>query len=167
MTIYTEAPLNMFAARIHRSLPEIENPNLAGLLVVPEGGVVSGNRKNVFISFGFSECTGIILENDDRTKFGLIHLYPGEEIEKLDLPALDTLKGASARLIEGSNSTGKTRQLYRLRDIYEFNYTKTLEVDTCKGERRDGMFHLSYRPCCNEVIVARISHKDFQTFKAF
>ena len=167
MTIYTEAPLNMSAARIHRNLPEIQNPNLPGLLEVSEGSVVSGDRKNVFVSFGLSVCSGLILESDDRTKFGLIHLYPGEEIEKLDSPALNTLKEANARLIEGSNSTDKKRLLQRLRDIYDFNYTKTLEVNTRKGEQRNRMFHLIYRPYCNEVVIARISHKDIQTFKAF
>lgn len=84
-----------------------------------------------------------------------------------DIAMLTPLADGSACLIQGSNSTEKRRLLRNLFDTLGIVHTDTIPVDTYAIGGKSLCFHAAYRPAANQILVARISHKDVLTFPAF
>lgn len=159
MGIYLERPIDQVAQKIFDKYPEF-NDNNFNIEEVHEGMVGYGNVNTVFRSRGFSVCSGIVLKNEITGIYGLIHLYPDQEIESLIENGIEKLSGSSAIIIEGSDARYKGELFKKISKNFDIEFRETKEFDTSLGLIRDRKFHVVYKPSRNIVMVARIAHKD-------
>ena len=176
MGIYLEAPRDDLAARNHAVILEIGENATAKVLKAAEGTCVDEEIGFSFASQGFTTCSALILHSSLTERFGLFHVYPGQEVDdehqSSQVVSLRRLAGASGILIEGSASTPKKRILADLHRWYAVDVVRTITVDTIPANPIDNLdkftpFHVVFRPASNEILVARISHRDILRYKAF
>ncbi|MBU1472634.1 hypothetical protein KKB64_02510 [Patescibacteria group bacterium] len=160
-------PYDVEAACIHEQTPEFSLIPPKDILHVNVGSIAIGSIEDRFRSKGFYLCSGIAIKDPFEQKFGFFHVYPGHELTDDDIKTLTPLADGSACLIRGSNSTEKRRLLRELSERLSIIHTDTIAVDTCSTNDKSLCFHVAYRPAANQMLVARISHKDVLTYVAF
>ncbi len=171
MTVYFEAPIDGKAAAVHNLVPELNVLRPKTTLFVPDGRCAPGDLNAQFVGEGFSVCSALLLKKDATNTYGLFHIFPGQSIEP-ELQTLFKLQGAAGILVAGSESTSKRRILGELSTLFGIEVSRTIPIDTVrpgKGSPKDRVwpFHLVFRPLFNEILIARISHRDVLTYKAF
>lgn len=168
MGIYLETrPIDLKAAYIHEQIPEFRQIPPKETLVVREGNLVIGTIANKFRSDGFDLCSAIAIKDPFEATFGFFHAFPGQELTDEDIETLVPLQRGFACLIQGSHSTDKRRLLRNLHTILDIEHTDTIAVDTRTVNHKSLCFHTAWRPAENQVLIARISHRDVLTFPAF
>lgn len=160
-------PYDIEAARIHEQIPEFSRIPPNDILHVNVGRLAIGSIENRFRTEGLDRCSGIAIKDPFALIFGFIHVYTGQQLTDDEIRTLTPLADGSACLIHGSNSTEKRRIFRNLFEILGIVHTDTITVDTYTIEDKSLCFHAAYRPAANQVLVARISHKDVLTFPAF
>jgi hypothetical protein len=154
-------------------IPELALPKPKGVLSVEEGRCVDGNERHIFESELFTECSGLVLHNPLSKRYGLFHIFPGQEIYP-EIESLRRLTGSTGILIEGSESTPKKRILNELNTLFAINISRAISIDTIRQPsesetegRQSDPFNVIYRPMANKILVARISHQDVLVFQGF
>jgi hypothetical protein len=160
-------PFDTAADRIHRQVPEFSLHPPSDVLMVDEGEIATGTIVNRFRSEGFECCSGIAIENPYGTLFGFFHAHPGQELTDEMTESLKPLADGHACVIRGTGSTSKTRLMRELWGTLGITHTDTIPVDTYMFSGKRKPFHIAYRPAANQILVARISHKDILRFTSF
>lgn len=167
MGIYLERiPIDNEAARIYGQIPEFSKFPPKNVLFVDEGDMATGPENKTFISLGFHSCSAILFKDRYDKKFGLFHVYPGQEPEDV-IEKLTLFSDGVVCLIQGSNSTEKRRIFQELPDTLGIQRINTIPVETIVDHEKYYVFHVAYQPRENRVLVARTSHKDVVAFPAF
>jgi hypothetical protein len=147
--------------------PEFSRIPPENVLTVDVGTIAIGSIHNSFRSEGFDLCSGIAIKDPFEETFGFFHVFPGQGLLDDDIETLLPLADGHLCLIQGSKSTEKRRMLRDLFTILGIEHTHTIPIDTRAMNGTSLNFHAVYRPAENQVLVARISHKDILTFPAF
>jgi len=168
MEIYPErSPIDYKAERIHGQISEFSRNPPENVLTVEVGSIAIGTIHNSFRSEGFDLCSGIAIKDPFEERFGFFHVFPGQGLLDDDIKTLLPLANGHLCLIQGSKSTEKRRMLRDLFTILGIEHTDTIPVETRGPNDKSLIFHTTYRPAENQVLVARTSFQDVLTFPAF
>lgn len=166
MGICIDRPKDLKAAKIHSRIPELSLNRPLRTIIVNEGQLAISSKSNRYVTMGISECTVVLFQNETENVFGLFHIYPGQELTQDQEAAVKTFRNGNAIIVEGSQSTSKKRIINQTL-IDNSIVAKVRCVNTVDTSGSSEPFHLVFRPLQNELITARISHRDTQIFPAF
>jgi hypothetical protein len=136
-------------------------------IYVRQGTFAITDSLRVIASEGFAACSGMIMRDEAQRVFGLLHSLPNQHLYEDDFEKLKVLAGGQLVLIEGSSSNPKTRILRDLSRKLGIEHVDTLSLNTRRPGIGNMHFHVALKPANNELLVARNSHKDLLTYKAF
>ncbi len=163
---------NTIAIATRFGIPEFALSKPYGVQSVEEGRCSDADENHSFESRFFTECSGLVLHNPLSKRYGLFHIFPGQEIYT-EVESLRRLAGSNGILIEGSESTPKKRILRELNTLFAITVSRVIPVDTMpqlratEEKQEPEPFNVVFRPMTDTILVARISHMDVLTFQAF
>ena len=164
-------PYDTDTAYPYRQLPEFSHPLSPAILSVSTGRYVVGNTEQDYVSEGFLACTGFIIKGEDsRSSISLFHASPLPlvDLDDYDYEKLRPLAGGQVIELKGSDSTPKSYILSSLKRRLGIEHVSTISVNTRKPTDRSSQhYHVAFRPQPDEILIARVSHKDLLVFPGF
>ena len=137
-------------------------------IYVPMGEVRVADNLEVLESHGFRACSGMIIRSELGPVSGLLHSTPITELyEYYMMERWQMLAGGQLIWIPGSGSEPQDDMLAALRKKLGIKHIDTIPIDTTTPQGKNMSYHIALNSAKNELLVARGSHKELLTFRAF